>query len=147
MFPSAGDTILVQWLIDGRYVWWRATVLHVEESTSLKRRGEIIYHKFEDYPESEANVVFSTFNRQRFVVSVDSGSNDGDSDESSWMFSNEIVPSPTNVCNNTAPSSSQVSPSDQVSTEDMPSSAQVAGTSMAPSVECSPRTNVAAPSI
>ncbi len=92
-FPSVGDDIIVKWVVNGRCVWWPATVTSLQEPRGNKCSGEVLYHRLEDYDAIQTKVMFSTsFEQQRFIRSVESESTSSDTNNCSWLFSDESVP-------------------------------------------------------
>lgn len=84
MFPSVGDDIIVQWVLNERKIWWPATILKEMGARPKQHCMEIVYHEVEQYPSVEAQVIFSTSRSgQRFVKTL------GDMESSSWLYSDE----------------------------------------------------------
>lgn len=107
-FPSVGNEIIVKWVLNGRRVWWPATVTSVQQPRGNKCSGEVVYHKLDDYDAIQTKVLFSTSSQQqRFVTSIESESSPSDANNSSWLFSDESVPESDESSNeSSSPSSS-----------------------------------------
>lgn len=96
-FPVIGDDIKVKWILEGSVVWWPATVLSVDEKDSPdhKRLGKLLYHKVDNYEQTETPVLFMATRARhphRFVRMVEAGSAlVHRSEAASWLFSDEPV--------------------------------------------------------
>ena len=91
LFPSVGDEISVKWVLKDRVVWWPATVRSIQSRhrRSQKCSGVLLYHNLEDYDEVQTPVTFSTSSSQRFVTSIDLGSDQKSVALSSWIYFDE----------------------------------------------------------
>lgn len=80
----------MKWDVDGKSVWWPATVTSISNSGS-SRNAILFYHKYAKYEATDAAVLFTTSStKQRFVRSVDGGDHN-ESDTSSWVYSDECL--------------------------------------------------------
>lgn len=88
----------MKWVLHGSIVWWNATILRMDEpnDTDTLRRGEIIYHKLDNYHRERASVVLK-FNPSTSERSLCALNDEGElmvheNSSSSWIFEDEPVP-------------------------------------------------------
>lgn len=104
-FPAVTDEIKVKWDVDGRVVWWSATVLSISTTGAHQREGELLYHPHASYKTEISPVVFFNHNLTkcaRFVATVDRSSADYSSTNSkaSWITATETIPTEPNPSHN-----------------------------------------------
>lgn len=108
-FPAVSDVIKVKWVVDDRSIWWPATVLSIASASSRRRErsGKILYHKLGLYQSVENSVTFSfSGSNLRFVTSIGSGNEQGDT-QSSWIYFDEHVSDSEDSCSTETEASSR----------------------------------------
>lgn len=91
--PSAKDEIAVRWVLNRTVVWWPATVLSVQTSSSrsCEFRGNLLYHKLFNYSMESASVIFSiSSSKERLVRTVGEAGKPTTSSQSSWVYDDEV---------------------------------------------------------
>lgn len=97
-FPSVGDSISVQWLLDDEDVWWSAVVTAIRSGPNSRtaRIGEVRYLPLRNYGAETMSVVFYALrsSSSRLVSHEKTGTNNNKNDSSSnlcsWVFEQEI---------------------------------------------------------
>lgn len=98
-FPRKLDEIKVKWELDGKIIWWPATVLSVTATPQDSCEGELLYHSYEHYAKEHASVVFISKlsnDRSTSLSTVQhlgsSNTPSGSSTEASWVYASDKIP-------------------------------------------------------